>query len=137
MNNLLIREWLNGALIPLNFCVIVMITRTLYVARRDSGRGWTREPGIASACAFWWIFLADMMRSGMAWYVLNAQNNGLSMQHLSGTTTIVYIVAIGIMAVAIMRLIYTLGADHWRHKGWLAAALLTVAFVGALEIIQR
>lgn len=132
MTNLLIREWLNGALIPLNICIMIVISKSLWDSRRKFGRGWTRVPGVSSACAFWWIFLADLIRSCMAWHLLHAQNLGQPLNYLTPTTTTAYIAAALMATLATFRLIYTLGPASWGHRGWVVAAVLTVIIVAVL-----
>lgn len=129
MTNLVVREWLNAALIPLNLCILVIISHSLLESYRTHGHGWTNAPGVKSACALWWIFLADFIRASMAWSFLNAQNNGNSVEFISYTSTIVYLTAALIAAPATFRLIYALSPVSWGHKGWAAAAILTLSFV--------
>lgn len=136
MTNLIIREWLNGGLIPLNVCITFVFTHSLYVSWRKYGRGWTKAPGVQSACALWWIFLADLIRSCMAWSLLHAQSSGRPIQYLGYTPTLLYIAAAAIAMGATFRLIYTLGPSEWGHKGWLAALALTAIFMGGLSLIN-
>ena len=135
MTNLIVREWLNAALIPLNVCILVIIAHSLLEARRVHGHGWTDAPGVKSACAFWWIFVADLIRASMAWSFLNAQNDGRSTETISNAATIFYLVAAIIAALATFRLIYALSPIAWGHRGWSAAAVLTVLFVVALIFV--
>jgi predicted Co/Zn/Cd cation transporter (cation efflux family) len=135
ITNLEVREWLNAALIPLNVCIMFIIAHSLFEARRIHGHGWTDAPGVKSACAFWWIFLADLIRASMAWSFLNAQNDGRSTDTISSAATIFYLVAALIAALATFRLIHALSPIAWGHKGWAAAAGLTVVFVVALIFI--
>lgn len=135
MTNLIIREWLNGGLIPLNVCVIFIISHSLWQSWRALGPGWTRSPGVASACAFWWLFVADLIRSIMAWSLLHAQNAGRPLQYLGFTTTMAYIAAASIATLATFRLIYTLSPDSWGHRGWISAAALVAAFMILLSVL--
>jgi hypothetical protein len=134
LTNLLIREWLNGGLIPLNVCIILIITHSLWASRRF-GPGWTKQSGVASACALWWIFAADFIRASMAWSLLHSQNQGRPIPYLGYTTTALYITAAFIAVLATFRLIYTLSPAAWGHKAWLASAGLMVAFMAAIYLL--
>lgn len=136
MNNLIIREWLNGGLIPLNMCVIVMISRQLYFAREKFGRGWTEQDGMKSACAFWWIFMADLIRASLAWWTLNIQRAGGELPYLGSVATLLYSVAAIIAIVATLRLIYALSPDRWGHNGWVGAAIFCSVFLIVLNFIN-
>lgn len=136
MNNLLIREWLNGGLISLNACVILIISHSLLLSWRANGKGWTKAPGVASACAFWWLFVADLIRACMAWSLLHAQSSGRPLQYLGFTTTMFYIAAGTIATLATFRLIYTLSPLSWGHRAWVAAAALTGIFMVGLSFID-
>ncbi len=136
MTNLLIREWLNGGLIPLNVCIMFIISHSLWTSYCEFGRGWTQRPGIRSACALWWIFLADLIRSCMAWTLLRAQSQGHPIEYLGYTTTMLYIAAAGIATLATFRLIYTLSPSSWGHRAWIGAAVLTAAFMICISFIN-
>lgn len=129
------REWLNAGLIPLNVCIIVIISYTLVSAYRTHGPGWTNYPGVKSACAFWWIFVADLIRATMAWAFLNAQNEGRPLGGVNNAATVAYLVAAIIACLATFRLIYALSPDSWGHKGWIASLALTVVVVIALSVL--
>lgn len=133
--NLIAREWLNAGLIPLTACIIIIISFTLTDAYKTHGRGWTNVPGVKSACAFWWIFVADLIRACMAWAYLNAQNDGRELATLSRAATVLYLVAAVIASLATFRLIYALSPTAWGHKGWVAAAVLTTAFMVGLGLL--
>lgn len=136
MTNLVVREWLNAALIPLNVCILIIITHSLWESYKTHGKGWTNAPGVKSACALWWIFLADFIRASMAWSFLNAQNNGNPVEFISYAATIVYLTAALIAAPATFRLIYALSPASWGHKGWASAAILTAAFVIGMGVFK-
>lgn len=135
MTNLIAREWLNAALIPLNACIIVIIGFTLWDAYRRNGPGWTQFPGVKSACALGWIFIADLMRASMAWAFLNAQNEGRPLYAVNSAATVAYLIAAIIASLATFRLIYALSPVAWGHKGWVAAAALTLVFMFGLSLV--
>lgn len=136
MNNLVIREWLNGGLIPLNICVLFMISRQLFLAWVKYGRGWTQQDGMKSACAFWWIFAADLIRASLAWWTLNIQRAGGELPYLGSIATLLYSLAAAIAILATLRLIYALSPVRWGHKGWIGAAIFCAAFLTALQLIN-
>ena len=136
MTNLLIREWLNGGLIPLNICMITIISITLFRAWRMGGKNWLRLRGIQTACALLWIFIADLIRSIVAWVILHqSQVNPYDdlftpMTHIATAT---YMCAAVIAVTATMRLIYTLSPRNWGHKSWVIALVFTVLFLVSAE----
>lgn len=136
MTNLTIREWLNGGLIPLNVCIIIIILHSLWEASRKYGPGWATQPGIASACALLWIFTADLIRSAVAWSLLHDQGRSQPLQYLSSNTTMLYIIAGTMASCATFRLIYTLSPSRWGHWGWVSAAILTTIFMTGIILID-
>lgn len=136
MSNLIAREFFNGALIPLNACIIIIIAYTLASAYSNPppGGSWTDTPGVKSACALFWVFLADFMRSVAAWSFLNAQSSGGDVNAVASTITVVYLTAAVIATLATFRLVYALSPVRWGHKGWIASAVLTVVFVTSLFV---
>lgn len=136
MDNVAIREWINGALIPLNVCIILMITYQLYVARRTYGKKrWTRMPGISSACAIWWVFLAELIRAFLAWYILNRQSNGIIVDYTDVWITTLYAVAAVIALLATFRLVFTLAPRSVAHQTWIASCVLTAVFLGFVFVM--
>lgn len=128
-DNLIIHEWLNGGLLPLNLSLLLAIGHTLYLTRRIHGRGWTWVPGIPTACALWWIFFADGLRAGLVWLTLRQQNEGGSFITIDGTTTYFYILAAAIGVLASLRCIYLFTPKEIGHLGWIVSAISTVTFV--------
>lgn len=129
----MVREWLNAGLIPLTACILFIIAYSLLESYRLNGRGWTSAPGVKSACALWWIFLADLIRASMAWTLLNAQNEGRASEYLSSSATLFYMAAAVIAALATFRLIYALSPTSWGHSGWVVAAGITAVFMVGLS----
>lgn len=132
MDNLLVRELLNAALIPLNFFIIAMISYQLIIARKTYGKGWTKRSGVASACAFWWIFVADFIRSCLAWNFLSEQSATGKIPVISSFTTLGYAIAGTIAVVATFRLLYTLSPSAASHRTWISAVVLTASFIAIL-----
>lgn len=132
VNNVLVREWLNGALIPMFALIIMMISYQLYIARKMYGRGWTRRKGVASACAFWWIFVSEFIRSTMAWNFLNQQSTTGKMPALTSFVALAYAAAAAIAFVATLRLVYTLSPPCFSHRSWIGALAITALFLTVL-----
>lgn len=132
--NLLIREWLNGGLIPLNISILLIIAHSLWETRRKyGGSGWWDAPGAKSACALWWIFLADLIRATLAFVILHTQRlNGVhairQALYLNDVSTLLYIGAAVIATLATFRLIYALSPARWGHNAWIATAIFTAVF---------
>ena len=139
--NMLSREYLNAALIPLTLCIMIVITRSLYEAHKDFGPGWTQEPGVAAAFALWWVFLSEFIRACLAWGFLHAQIRGYVVVSGDPRITTAYMVAGIISTTATLRLIYNLSPTAWGHKAWIGAAILVVVFIllivlGIPELIE-
>lgn len=129
MNNLLIREWLNGGLIPLNLWMMFITWYSIYNVTKFKS-GWNKVPGASTACALWWIFFADFLRSTLAWSILrNATAQNAHIKYMSAEATIIYIMAAIIATTATMRCIYLLSPKEWGHKAWIAALISTVIFL--------
>lgn len=135
IDSLIIREWLNGGLLPLNISLVIAIGHSLNCARREHGAGWTQMPGVASACAFWWIFLADGIRAGLVWLTLRTQNRGGSVAAIDALLTYGYIIAAVIGVMASLRCIYLSTPRSIGHWGWLTAAYATAVFVVGSHLI--
>jgi heme A synthase len=122
LSNVFIREWLNGGLIPLNISMMAVITYTVWRQTKFSW-GWTKYPGANSACALWWIFCADLMRSVLAWAILRNVNLNDQMVALS------YMVIAVIATCATLRCIWCLTPVRGRNITWISALLFTVVFM--------
>lgn len=136
IDNLIIREWLNGGLVPLNLALLIAIGFTLLDARQTSGRGWNKRPGVAQACAFWWIFFADGMRATLVWITLRTQNRGGSVDSINDILINGYIIAALIGVYAVLRFIFLSTPKSIGHWGWIISAISTAAFV-VLSHIDR
>lgn len=130
-NNLIIREWVNGGLIPLNLSLVIVIGLFLWGHFRESVHfgayigGWERfqhMDGVATACALLWIFLADGIRATGAWLTLNF---GSRVEEL---VSWLFIIA-GLMAIAAcLRCIHLFTPPHWGHRYWLLTVAVTIVF---------
>lgn len=128
--NLVIREWLNGALFPLSLALAFIIGVFLFDTWRIHGRGWTTLPGIRTSCAMWWLFSAESIRAGIVWILLRIQNDGQRV-----TDALDYAVNVGFMfgatalIVAFLRCIFLFTPPKWGHVYWVASVLVTVLFL--------
>lgn len=142
--NLLYREYVNGALLILNISIIIIISHQLYVSRSLHGHGWSKKPGVASACAMWWVFVAEAIRSWLAWSALHLQssNNNYANWDQSHSRAWLWILA-GILASAgTARLIYTLSPPKYGHRAWISAISVMLIFlfmvwIGLIDFINR
>ncbi len=131
VNNVFIREWLNGCLIPLNISMMAIITYTVWRQTKFDW-GWTKYPGANSACALWWIFFADLVRSILAWSILRGSyinDQMLNTYRPSSGATIVYMVTGLIATVATLRCIWCLTPVRARNITWISALIFTVVFI--------
>lgn len=136
VNNVFIREWLNGALIPLNISMMTIIGYTVWRLTKFRW-GWTKYPGANSACALWWIFFADFLRSVLAWAILReAQSNGYATEiyRTSPIATMVYIAAALIATGATLRCIWCLTPVKGRSFTWITALIFTITFIAVAYI---
>lgn len=152
-NNLVIREWVNGGLLPLNTSLVIVIGLFLWdkaieamLWRRQSFPGvewvdlhrtWSQfqeTEGVQTACALFWIFLADALRAGAAWSILNYRiavsvpedpANVVATVHL---VNLAFIVAGIIGLLASLRCIYLFTPIRWGHWYWIGSVALTLMF---------
>lgn len=132
-NNLIIREWLNGGLLPLNLSLVVVIALFLWGHARAAGsyRSFIRRDGVATACALFWVFTADAVRAGLVWDILwSAPLPAVT----AATLTVVSPVNVGLMlagvcsVISTLRCIYLFTPPRWSSYYWVMAALVTLMF---------
>ncbi len=133
--NVVIREWLNGGLLPLNLCLCFVIARFLRDAWQLVGWGMTREPGVRGACALFWIFAADAARAGFVWIILRTQNRHLSAAAIEQISNIGFMIAAAVGLLAILRSIYIFTPKAWGHRGWIFSACITAAFLALSHFV--
>ncbi len=127
ISNYAIRESMNAALVPLTIFLLVAIGDCLLRVYRELGPGWSRYPGIQTACALWWIFLAAGMRSFQAWLQLRSQIRGGAVLP-EDPAAIGYTFAGVIMVGAMLRCLYLFTPRSIGHWGWVLSALFSAAF---------
>jgi len=132
-NNLIIREWVNGGLVPLNLSLVFVIGLFLWDSAReaDSYKSFSKTSGVPTACSLFWIFAADAMRACSAWYILWKVNDrvpppisGIENLWVSGGFIIAGVVAL----IASVRCIYLFTPPWLGHYYWIGSLLVTLAF---------
>ena len=139
-NNLIIQEWVNGGLFPLNLSLCIVIAQfliTAWATPLDDGQDrWTDKPGVKTACALFWIFLADAIRSVLVWVTLASTAHPvappapLGAQPLlavfvSGGLTLAAVIAL----LATFRCVYLFSPPRWGHTYWMLTAATTLGFL--------
>lgn len=127
---LIAREYLNAGLIPLTFCIMVIIVHSLYDTHSNLGKkAWKDIPGVGVAVALWWLFFTEFLRANLAWVFLHRQLVGYAITNNAPWVSYLYVISGVIASLATFRLIYKLSPFRWGHKAWIAAAILTGAFL--------
>ena len=136
-HNLIMREWLNGSLLPLNLSLIFVIGLFLWDTYQENHRGWSVVAGVPVACALWWIFAADAVRAGTVWMILRLSNRIPAIAVLDPSTGTamawanVALIMAGIAGVmASLRCAYLFTPKAWGHWYWIGTALVTLSFLG-------
>lgn len=133
--NLIIREWLNGALFPLSISLSVIISVFLFDTWRFHGKGWTTLPGIRVSCAMWWLFTAESIRAGLVWVLLRIQNDGqLVTDTLDVAVNIGFMFGATALIVAFLRCIFLFTPPRWGHVYWVLSVLITCGFLVLSDI---
>jgi cytochrome b561 len=129
--NLVLREYGNGVVFPLCVVLMLVLARYIWQSYTDDPRGWRNKPGMATAIAFWWIFVAEGIRSGSAWAVLNAQNES---EPLVGTSldwaSLGFTVGVTLLVIILLRCLFMFTANRRNANALLFASILfTAAFL--------
>jgi hypothetical protein len=129
-HNLFIREILNGALFPLCAFLSAIISLYLWDTFRLYGRGWTRQPGVATACAMCWVFAAEAVRAGTVWYLLR-QHNELAVvsKYAQNVAGVLLLLGGLVLVITMLRCTYIFTPPRWGHRVWVAALLSTIVFL--------
>ena len=150
-NNLIIREWVNGGLLPLNISLVIVVVLFLfdewkntqypggwrelkihpYSHLKNHYLGWHKRSGVPTACALIWIFAADAIRAGSAWYILWTSNNRIPAPTSSIDNLFVgggFVLAGIIGLIASVRCIYLFTPSRLRHWYWIVSVLVTIGF---------
>jgi hypothetical protein len=132
-NNLIIREWLNGSLFPLSFCLTAIILVFLNDCWHESGKditAWRKLPGVATGCALFWIFLSETVRGGCVWLLLRYLNEGQPIpETVVKVTNCAFVLALVVMIPTMLKSIHIWTPRRWGHILWIASAFYTVLFL--------
>lgn len=139
-NNLIIREWLNGGLLPLNISLVLSIGLFLWTTRREYGPGWSKVDGVPTACALLWIFASDGIRAGLVWNILYKSNAHAPMIEAASVSMVLINIGLVLAGIAgltaTMRCIYLFTPPRLGHWYWLASIVATFLFQIATKIFQ-
>lgn len=137
-SNLIIREWVNGGLLPLNISLVLVIGLFLWESwRSPEVHSWAdmqKLSGVSTGCALMWIFSADALRAGAAWSILRELNDRGPPPIAHGVDTsmiavnLAFIVAGIIGLLASIRCIYLFTPPWLGHSYWIASLALTLTF---------
>ena len=137
--NLIIREWLNGSLLPLSLSLTFIIGVFLFNNWRGDGGGWTlrwtKRRGIKVSCALFWLFAAESIRAGTVWALLRIANDNQRV-----TDILDFFVNVGFIAGAIaligafLRCNFLFTPQRWGHWYWVASLIVTILFLILSEI---
>ena len=135
----LIREVINGT------CMILFLTLTLMIGifmwdtiidsmgARTVHRNWRSVPGIHTACALWWVFLAESYRTGAVWslYQLGKReaDTGTFFAGAGYASSIGYLLAGFALIGGLLRAIYIFTPPEWKRRVWVYASAGAVVFV--------
>lgn len=138
--NLLIREWLNGSLLPLSLSLAFIIGVYLYNTWRAHGGGWTwawtNAQGMKVSCAMFWLFSAESIRAGTVWALLRIANDGQRVTDvLDFYVNIAFIAgAVGLIG-AFLRCNFLFTPERWGHRYWLGSLVVTIIFLFLSEFL--
>lgn len=132
-SNLLIREWLNGSLLPLTLNLSIVIGVYLFHSVSDARRSNTRlsdVPGVKTAHVLFWIFLAESIRAGSVWFSLRAQNSGKAVPpHVQDVLDMLLVVCVVVLMAAVLRCTYIFSPPQIRGIFWIYSLTATIMFV--------
>lgn len=133
LDNLIIREFLNGSLTPLSFNLTIVLTIFLFESYKEGqerGVKWNRIPGVATGCALWWIFGAETIRAGIVWYILREHNDGLPLPvWFEYFSNFAFMVAAFSLIVTMLRCTYIFTPPIWGNRFWIYSAISTAIFL--------
>jgi len=131
--NMIIREWLNGSLIPLTVNLTLIIGLYLgqcFLDARRSGLRLRDVPGVHTAAVLFWIFFAESVRAASTWVSLRAQNGGGALSDVVSGMIDMTLAFVGVILVAsILRCTYLFTPPRVRHAFWVYSLAVTVGFV--------
>ena len=138
-NNLIIREWLNGGLVPLNLSLVFVICLFLWdsyaVLHKKMGLRWVDAPGVHTACALAWVFSADALRALSVWVAFRVDTilalpldiNATSLLIIASTIGVTVASVIGVAAT--LRCIFLFTPKGWGHWYWIGTVLVDATWL--------
>lgn len=136
----LIREVINGYAMILCMTLSLMIGVFMWDSiidwyagnRARTVKSWAEVPGIQTACALWWIFVAETYRTGAVWtlYQLgkHADEHSIFLDGSAYWSSYGYLLAGIILNVGLLRAIYIFTPPEWKNRVWIYASLGGVMF---------
>jgi hypothetical protein len=127
----LIREWVNGQLLPLNLSLVVATGLFLWqklTATIGDGiyvGGWRRyqeTPGVRTACVLFWVFLGEAIRAGAAWSALKF---GASTAEV---VSVLFMLGGVVLLLACLRCAFIFTEEWAGHRYWIATVALMAVF---------
>lgn len=136
----LIREVINGYAMILCLTLSMMVGVFMWDSIVDwyghprirATRSWHEVPGIQTACALWWIFIAESYRTGAVWmlYQIGKHEHDVSIFFDGDAywSSYGYLLAGTILNVGLLRAIYIFTPPEWKNRVWIYASLGGVMF---------
>lgn len=143
----IIREVINGCAMMLCLTLTIMIgvfmwdsvaewyARSMNGTLKAATRTWKDVPGIQTACALWWVFLAESYRTGAVWVLYNLAKGqkdvGVFFGYGAYWSSYGYLFAGTILNLGLLRAIYIFTPPEWKSRVWIYAAIGAVVFCSA------
>jgi len=135
LDQLMVREFVNGLWFAMSFCVVLvfggkLVGNLLYALHYNDGRFriWFNDPGTRAAIPLFFYFLAETTMRGWIWLVLLYQNNGWNNDFITDDYWIA--LAAGFVAVwASLCCIWVFSRSQW-------AWVLSAAFIAAFLVLE-
>lgn len=146
----LIREVINGYAMILCLTLSIMVGVFMWDSivdwyskpggRRRAGLSWHEVPGIQTACALWWVFLAEAYRTGAVWVLYNIgkgqKDVGVFFGYGAYWSSYGYLFAGIVLNMGLLRAIYIFTPPEWKSRVWVLAAVGAVVFCAAPTILS-
>lgn len=130
VDHLIVREALNGAAFPLSLFLTMSVCFYLWQTFVLYGPGWTRQPGVSTACALAWLFFAETCRAGSVWFILQANNDGRVIpQNTIFTLNCILAASTIVLVLAFLRCTFLFTPDHLGNMTWIMSFIVALLFV--------
>lgn len=108
-SSLFIREWGNSIIYPMAFWLAGVTAYYIMQTYRQYPLTWRTEKGVAFACAFLWIFLAEGVRGVVSWAALDATRDGAKLPaFVEELSSMLYMVSAMALVAIFVRCIWLL-----------------------------